>query len=226
MNYKHLFEPYTLRGVILKNRLISAPCERNYANTDGSVTQRYIDYVEERARGGVGLINVESIYLDPVGRGHIRQLGIHSDKMIPGLKRMTDAAHKHGAMMAAHLYTAGRETSSYITGRQPIAPSNVPCKTLAGGDMPRALTLDEIQGQIEMHGAAARRAVEAGFDVMVIHGAHGYLIGQFLSPFSNKRMDRVRRLPREPHAFPPGGAGEDPLRRGRQGAHRLPDECR
>ena len=190
MNYTHLFEPYTLRGVILKNRLISAPCERNYANTDGSVTQRYIDYVEERARGGVGLINVESIYLDPVGRGHIRQLGIHSDKMIPGLKRMTDAAHKHGAMMAAHLYTAGRETSSYITGRQPIAPSNVPCKTLAGGDMPRALTLDEIQGQIEMHGAAARRAVEAGFDVMVIHGAHGYLIGQFLSPFSNKRMDQ------------------------------------
>ena len=86
MSYKHLFEPYTLRGVTLKNRLISAPCERNYANTDGSVTQRYIDYVEERAKGGVGLINVESIYVDPVGRGHIRQLGIHNDRMIPGLE--------------------------------------------------------------------------------------------------------------------------------------------
>ena len=86
MNFTHLFEPYTLRGVTLKNRLISAPCERNYANTDGSVTQRYIDYVEERAKGGVGLINLESIYVDPVGRGHIRQLGIHDDRMIPGLE--------------------------------------------------------------------------------------------------------------------------------------------
>jgi 2,4-dienoyl-CoA reductase-like NADH-dependent reductase (Old Yellow Enzyme family)/thioredoxin reductase len=190
MSYKRLFEPYTLRGITLKNRLISAPCERNYANTDGSVTQQYIDYVEERAKGGVGLINVESIYVDPVGRGHIRQLGIHNDGMIPGLKRMVGAAHKHGAMIAAHLYSAGREASSYITGRQPIAPSSVPCKTLAGGDMPRSLTLPEIQEQIEMYGEAARRAVEAGFDVMMIHGAHGYMIGQFLSPFSNKRTDQ------------------------------------
>jgi 2,4-dienoyl-CoA reductase-like NADH-dependent reductase (Old Yellow Enzyme family)/thioredoxin reductase len=190
MDYKHLFEPYTLRGVTLKNRLISAPCERNYANTDGSVTQRYIDYVEERAKGGVGLINIESIYVDPVGRGHIRQLGIHNDRMIPGLKRMVGAAHKHGAMIVAHLYSAGREASSYITGRQPIAPSSVPCKTLAGGDMPRSLTLVEIQDQIEMYGEAAHRAVEAGFDVMMIHGAHGYMVGQFLSLFSNKRSDQ------------------------------------
>jgi 2,4-dienoyl-CoA reductase-like NADH-dependent reductase (Old Yellow Enzyme family)/thioredoxin reductase len=190
MDYKHLFEGCTLRGVTLKNRLISAPCERNYANTDGSVTQRYIDYVEERAKGGVGLINVESIYVDPVGRGHIRQLGIHSDKMIPGLKRMNDAAHAHGAKMAAHLYAAGREASSYITGRQPIGPSNVPCKVLAGGDIPRELTLAEIQEQIELFGEAARRAVEAGFDMMMIHGAHGYIVEQFFSPFSNKRTDQ------------------------------------
>jgi 2,4-dienoyl-CoA reductase-like NADH-dependent reductase (Old Yellow Enzyme family) len=190
MNYKHLFEEYTIRGVKFKNRLISAPCERNYANTDGSVTQRYIDYVEERAKGGVGMINPESIYVDPVGRGHIRQLGIHNDKMIPGLKRMTDAAHAHGAKMVAHFYAAGRETSSYITGRQPIAPSNVPCRVLAGGDIPRELTLTEIHEQVEQYGEAARRAVEAGFDVMMIHGAHGYIVGQFFSPFTNKRTDR------------------------------------
>ena len=190
MKYKHIFEPYKLRGVTLKNRLISAPCERNYANTDGSVTQKYIDYVVERAKGGVGLINIESIYIDPVGRGHIRQLGIHDDRLIPGLKRMTDAAHAHGAKIAAHLYAAGRESSSYITGLQPIAPSNVPCKILAGGDMPRELTLEEIKDQIEKFGDAARRGVEAGFDVIVVHGAHGYIIGQFLSPFSNKRTDQ------------------------------------
>ncbi len=190
MNFRHLFEPYTLRGVTLKNRLISAPCERNYANTDGSVTQRYIDYVEERAKGGVGLINLESIYVDPVGRGHIRQLGIHDDKMIPGLKRMNDVAHAHSAKTAAHLYAAGREASSYITGRQPIGPSNVPCRVLAGGDIPKELTLAEIQEQIELFGEAARRAIEAGFDVIMVHGAHGYIIGQFFSPFSNKRTDR------------------------------------
>jgi 2,4-dienoyl-CoA reductase-like NADH-dependent reductase (Old Yellow Enzyme family)/thioredoxin reductase len=189
MKYKHIFQPYKLRGVTLKNRLISAPCERNYANTDGSVTQKYIDYLVERAKGGVGLINVESIYIDPVGRGHIRQLGIHDDKLIPGLKRMTDAVHAHGAKIAAHIYAAGREASSYITGLQPIAPSNVPCKVLAGGDVPRELTLEEIKDQIEKFGDAARRSVAAGFDVIVVHGAHGYIIGQFLSPFSNKRTD-------------------------------------
>ena len=111
-------------------------------------------------------------------------------RLIPGLKRMTDAVHAHGAKMAAHLYAAGREASSYITGRQPIAPSNVPCKVLAGGDIPKELTLAEIREQIELFGEAARRAVEAGFDVIMVHGAHGYIIGQFFSPFSNKRTDR------------------------------------
>ena len=185
MKYKYIFKPYALRGLTLKNRLISAPCERNYANTDGSVTQTYIDYVAERAKGGVGLINVESIYIDPVGRGHIRQLGIYDDKLIPGLKRMTDAVHAHDAKIASHIYAAGREASSYITGLQPIAPSNVPCKILAGGDVPRELTLQEIKDQIDKFGDAARRSIEAGFDVIVVHGAHGYLIGQFLSPFTN-----------------------------------------
>jgi 2,4-dienoyl-CoA reductase-like NADH-dependent reductase (Old Yellow Enzyme family)/thioredoxin reductase len=190
MDYRHIFEPGKLRGVKLRNRLISAPCERNYANIDGSVTQKYIDYVVERAKGGVGLINVESMYIDPVGRGHIRQLGIYDDKLIPGLKRMADAVHTHGAKIASHLYSAGRETSSYITGLQPIAPSNVPCKVLAGGESPRELTLEEIEGQIDKFGEAARRSVEAGIDVIVIHGAHGYIISQFLSPFSNKRTDK------------------------------------
>ena len=190
MNFKHLFQQYTLRGVTLKNRLISAPRERNYANTDGSVTQRYINYVVERAKGGVALINVEAIYVDPVGRGHIRQLGIHNDDMIPGLKRMSDAVHAHGSKIAAHLCATGREASSYITGRQPIAPSSIPCKALAVGDIPKTLTLAEIQEQISIYGAAACRAVKSGFDVIVIHGAHGYLVGQFLSPFSNKRTDQ------------------------------------
>ncbi len=189
MIFKHLFEPYTLRGLTLKNRLISAPCERNYANLDGSVTQQYLDYVTERAKGGVGLIIVESMYTHMVGRGHIRQLGIYDDKLIPGLQRLTDAVHKHGGKIASELMHTGREASSYITGLQPVAPSVVPCKVLAGGDIPRELTVSEIKQLIDDYGETARRSVEAGFDLIEIHGAHGYLIGQFLSPYSNKRTD-------------------------------------
>jgi 2,4-dienoyl-CoA reductase-like NADH-dependent reductase (Old Yellow Enzyme family)/thioredoxin reductase len=190
MNFKRLFEPYELRGLALKNRLVSAPCERNYANIDGSVTQRYIDYVVERAKGGVGLIIVESMYIDPIGRGHIRQLGIYGDKLIPGLRRLTDAVHANGAKVASELMFTGRETSSYITGFQPVAPSNVPCTVLAGGEAPRELTLAEIKGLIDRFAEAARRSVEAGFDLVEIHGAHGYIINQFLSPFTNKRTDQ------------------------------------
>jgi 2,4-dienoyl-CoA reductase-like NADH-dependent reductase (Old Yellow Enzyme family)/thioredoxin reductase len=189
MIYKKLFEPYTIRNLTLKNRLINAPCERNYANIDGSVTQQYIDYLIERAKGGVGLIIVESMYTNPVGRGHIRQLGIHDDNLIPGLRRMVDAVHKHGAKVASELMFAGRETSSYITGFQPVAPSLVPCKVLAGGEAPRVLTVPEIKQLIDDYGEAARRSVKAGFDLIEIHGAHGYLLGQFLSPYTNKRTD-------------------------------------
>ncbi len=187
--FKHLFEPYKIREVELKNRLISAPCERNYANTDGSVTQQYIDYLVERAKGGVGLIIVESMYTGPVGRGHIRQLGIYDDRLIPGLRRMTDAVHQHGAKVASELMYTGREASSYITGFQPVAPSMVPCKVLAGGEAPRELTKAEIKRLIDDYGEAARRSVEAGFDLIEIHGAHGYILNQFLSPFTNKRTD-------------------------------------
>jgi 2,4-dienoyl-CoA reductase-like NADH-dependent reductase (Old Yellow Enzyme family)/thioredoxin reductase len=189
MGFKRLFEPYQLRGLTLKNRLISAPCERNYANVDGSMTQRYIDYVVERAKGGVGLIIVESMYVDPVGRGHIRQLGIYDDKLIPGLRRLTDAVHTYGVKVASEPMSCGRETSSYITGAQPYGASNVPCKVLAGGEAPRELTVAEIKGLIDSFGEAARRSLEAGFDLVEIHGAHGYIINQFLSPFTNKRED-------------------------------------
>ena len=226
MKFKHIFEPYKLRGLNLKNRLISAPCERNFANTDGSVTQRYIDFVAERAKGGIGLINVESIYIDPVGRGHIRQLGIYDDKLIPGLKRMTDAVHEHGAKIATHLMHCGRETSSYITGFQPVAPSNVPCKVLAGGDIPRELTIDEIQRLIEEFGEAARRSIEAGFDLIEIHGAHGYLINQFLSPFSNKRDDAYGGSFEKRMRFPLEIVAKVRSVVGERRSHRLSNECR
>jgi 2,4-dienoyl-CoA reductase-like NADH-dependent reductase (Old Yellow Enzyme family)/thioredoxin reductase len=163
--------------------------EKNLANPDGSVTQRYIDYVAERARGGAALINMESMYVDPVGRNHLYQLGIHDDRLIPGYRRLAEATHAHGALVAAEIQFAGRETSSAVTGFQPVAPSPVPCAVLAGGETPRELTVAEIRRIVSRFAEAADRAARCGFDLVEVHGAHGYLVGQFLSPFSNQRTD-------------------------------------
>ena len=181
-----------------------APMEKNLALPTGAVTQRYVDYCEARAAGGAALILLESMYVHPAGRGHRYQLGMHDDALVPGYRGLVETCHRHGALVGAELYFAGRETSSMITGTQPVAPSPVPCTTLAGGDVPRALTIPEIRALVRAFADAARRAVAAGIDAVEIHGAHGYLVGQFLSPFSNRRddeyggdVDRRLRFPLE-----------------------------
>lgn len=186
--FKFLFQPGQIGNMKLKNRVAMPPMERCYANEDGSVTQQYIDYLLERAKGGVGLIFVESTYVHPSGRGRRYQLGVYDDKLIPGLLKMTEAVHRHGVKIATEIHHAGRETSAAVTGVQPVAPSSVPCIP-SGGDLPRELNKEEIQSLVELFGEAARRVKEAGFDMVEIHGAHGYLLNQFLSPWSNKRTD-------------------------------------
>ena len=176
-----------------------APMEKNLASVTGAVTQRYIDYCEARAAGGAALLRLESVYVDPLGRSHAYQLGLHDDDLIPGYRRLVETCHRHGALVGAELQFAGRQTSSLVTGRQPVAPSAVPCRVLAGGETPRILTLSEIREIVRAFATAARRAVSAGMDVVEIHGAHGYLVGQFLSPYANRRDDAyggdfVRRL--------------------------------
>jgi len=197
-----LFAPGHIGPLALKNRIIMAPMEKNLAGPDGSVTQRYIDYVVERARGGAALINLESMYVDPVGRNHVYQLGIHDDRLLPGYRRLIEAAHAHGALVAAEIQFAGRETSSAITGFQPVAPSPVPCAVLAGGEVPRGLTVPEIRRIVARFAEAADRAARAGFDLVEVHGAHGYLVGQFLSPFSNRRTDAYGGDPERRMRFP------------------------
>lgn len=187
--FPRLFAPGRIGRRTLRNRIIMAPMEKNLATTEGAVTQRYVDYCQHRAAGGAGLIVLESMYVDPGGKGHHLQLGIHDDALIPGYRRLTDACHRHGALVGAELNFGGRQTSSIITGRQPVAPSPVPCAVLTAGDMPRALTVAEIRDLIDKFAAAAARAVAAGFDVMEVHGAHGYVVGQFLSPYANRRTD-------------------------------------
>ena len=197
-----LFSKGAIGPLILKNRIIMAPMEKNLAGPDGSVTQRYIDYVAERARGGAALINLESMYVDPVGRNHAYQLGIHDDGLLPGYRHLIEAAHAHGALVAAEIQFAGRETSSAVTGFQPVAPSPVPCAVLTGGETPRELTVPEIRRIVARFAEAADRAARVGFDLVEVHGAHGYLVGQFLSPFSNKRTDAYGGDPERRMRFP------------------------
>lgn len=187
--FPKLFSPGRIGRLTLRNRIVMAPMEKNLALPTGSATQRYIDYCEARAEGGVALILLESMYVHPAGAGHRYQLGIHDDGLIPEYRRLVEACHRHGALVGAEINFAGRQTSSTTTFCQPVAPSAVPCTALAAGETPRVLTASEIRDLVALYAVGAQRALRAGFDVIEIHGAHGYLIGQFLSPFSNQRDD-------------------------------------
>lgn len=184
---EQLFQPISINKMQLRNRLVMAPMVTNYATEDGEVTPRLIDYLAARGAGGIGLIVVEASYVRSDGRGFVNQLGIHRDDLVPGLRKLVDAIHATGAKVAIQIFHAGRQTTSAITGIQPIAPSPTPDPVT--NQLPREMTPADIQ-QIESDFAdAARRARDAGFDAVEIHGAHGYLIAQFLSPFSNHRVD-------------------------------------
>lgn len=171
----------------VRNRIVMPPMATGFASGDGSVTDRQVAYYEERARAGPGLIIVEISCIDaPVGRGLARQICIDRDAFIPGLARLASAIKRHGARAAIQLHHAGRQTSSRITGLKPVAPSPIPGRE---GEMPEELTIEGIKRLVDRFAQAARRAKEAGFDGVEVHGAHGYLVGQFLSPLSNKRQD-------------------------------------
>lgn len=183
-----LLKPGRIKNVQIKNRVSLAPMERGYANMDGSVSQRYIDYLVERAKNGVGMMNVESTYIDAKQRGRLYQVGLYDDRLIPGHKRLTDAVHRYGTKIVAEIQHPGRQAGAIINGVRPVAPSAVPCMA-TGGDLPRELTVSEIKELVELFAQAARRAKAAGYDMICIHGGHGYLINAFVSPFSNKRTD-------------------------------------
>jgi len=184
-----LFDPVTIRRMTLPHRIITGPMEKGMAQRDGTLSRRYLGYLAARARGGAGLIQLESTYVDTIGMGHLYQVGCHDDAVVDGLRQAADLVHAHGASLALELYLGGRETPSFMSQRQPIAPSAVPCTVLAPMPTPREMTADDIDWAIAAFCAAGRRLKEAGVDMAHIHGAHGYLVGSFLSPFSNHRTD-------------------------------------
>ena len=183
-----LFEPGFIADLELPSRVLMAPMEKNLCTSTGVVTQRYIDYLVARAGNDIGLLRVEATYVDTVGKGRPFQLGAHSDHVLPELERMVTAVHDAGGRMSLELAHCGRQTSSLVSGCQPVAPSPVPCEA-SGGYMPRELTVTEIAEVVGRFAEAAVRVEKAGVDVVEIHGASGYLLSAFISPYTNLRDD-------------------------------------
>lgn len=184
---KHVFTPGMIGTMEIPNRLVVPAMVMNFCNEDGSATERYIAYHEEKAKGGWGLIITEDYAVDPKGKGFTNIAGLWDDKQIEGHAQLTARVHQHGGKIAAQIYHAGRQTNHFVIGCQPVAPSPIPCP--GNQEMPHELTIDEIHELVEKFGDCAFRAQKAGFDGIELHGAHGYLISQFMSSYSNKRVD-------------------------------------
>jgi 2,4-dienoyl-CoA reductase-like NADH-dependent reductase (Old Yellow Enzyme family) len=155
------------------------------AGRSGEVTDELVDLYETLARNEIGLIFTGHLYCEPRGRYAVSQTGIHSDDLIPGLRRLTDAVHRHGATIFAQVAHAGSQ--SRVPDNEPLAPSPVP-NQLTGREV-REATPAEIEASIAAFAAGARRAADAGFDGVHVHGANGYLISEFSSPLTNRRTD-------------------------------------
>jgi 2,4-dienoyl-CoA reductase-like NADH-dependent reductase (Old Yellow Enzyme family) len=198
-----LFTPITLKSVTLKNRIVVSPmCE--YSSVDGFANEWHLVHLGSRAVGGAGLVITEATAVSPEGRISPDDLGIWKNAHLDKLKNIVSFIHKHGAIAGMQLAHAGRKASSSSPwkgsqhlsrdngGWQTVAPSAIPFNE--GEAMPEALTKEGIKKVIDDFKAAAQRALSAGFKLVEIHAAHGYLIHEFLSPLSNQRTDEYGGL--------------------------------
>lgn len=191
MEIKKLMLPYRLKNMELRNRIVMAPMLSRLCDPNGAVSQKLIDYYATRAEGGVGLIISEYCYIDDQeSKAHPGQLGVYDDQLVAGLGDLAEAIQERGAKAILQICHAGRATSAKYMGRQPIAPSGIPSYT---GEMAREMTFEEVEAVSESFAEGARRAKAAGFDGVELHGAHGYLMAQFLSPYTNRRTDKYGR---------------------------------
>ncbi len=185
-----LLEPISIGRMELRNRIIMPAICSNFGTELGAVSQRIIDYYVERAKGGVSLIVIENTCVEwPRGKAGVSPIRIDDFKYVPGLHDLAEAVHAYGARIATQLHHTGRQNNSICTEETPlVAPSPVPCPP-TGAEIPHELTEEEIEDLEEKFIIGAQRTRWAGFDAVELHGAHGYLISQFLSPFANKRED-------------------------------------
>jgi NADPH2 dehydrogenase len=180
-----LFEPYKIKDITLKNRIVMAPmCMYSSHNEDGKVENWHKTHYTSRAVGGAGLIIQEATAVTPQGRISPQDLGIWSDDHVEGLKELVSLMKEQGAHVGIQLAHAGRKA---VLEGDIIAPSAIPFNEKM--KTPQEMSQKDIQETVEAFKQGAERAKKAGYDVIEIHGAHGYLINEFLSPLSNKRSD-------------------------------------
>lgn len=183
-----LFQPVSLAGMTLRNRLMRSATAERRSEADGTPGPDLAAMMAQLASGGVGLIVMGHTFVRPDGKASLGMAGLWRDDQIPAFAQVAQAAKTAGAAIAVQINHGGRQANPGLTGGELIGPSAVALN--ADAPAPRAVSEVEIEGLIEAYGQAARRVREAGFDAVQIHGAHGYLIGQFLSPHANKREDR------------------------------------
>jgi 2,4-dienoyl-CoA reductase-like NADH-dependent reductase (Old Yellow Enzyme family) len=198
-----LFDPLDLRGVRVRNRIwVPALCQYTVDKRDGVPTDWHLVHLGSFARGGAGLVMAEATAVTPEGRISPHDTGIWNSEQVTAWRRITDFVHTQGAVIGLQLAHAGRKASVYPEWG-PLAASNGTMPEAEGGwqtvsasdlafgtyDAPRPLRTEEIQDVVAAFAAGARRAIDAGFDLVEIHAAHGYLVHQFLSPLSNVRSD-------------------------------------
>lgn len=188
--YQDLFTSYTLpNGVELKNRIVMAPMTNYSANPDGTVSDAEVNYYVRRSKG-VGMVVTACTYVTPNGKGFDGEFAGDRDEMIPSFQRLASAIKAEGAKAVLQIFHGGRLCPpELVPNGDIVSASDVPVER-TGAISPRALTETEIEEIIDAFGETTRRAIEAGFDGVEIHGANGYLIQQFFSPHSNRREDR------------------------------------
>ena len=200
--YPNLFTPIQIGNMVVPNRIAMVPTDISSANADGSINQRVITYHEQVAKGGCGFIIVGATTPDkPTGRPTVTCVAADEDPLIPGLANLAEAMHRYGAKCAVQIQSPGRQAAWPRKGLLSASDHvlDVPgsagheiiyAESIAQGKSVRAMTVEEIYDLVEKFAEAAWRVQQAGFDAVELHGAHGYLIAQFMSPFVNKRHDR------------------------------------
>lgn len=186
--YSKIFEQGKIGNVTFKNRLVMSPMGTSLAEMDGSPSEDMIAFYEARAIGGAGLIIPEITRVNDVhGVGMMRQLSVSKDRHIEGLAKLVASVHKHGTKIFIQLHHPGRETVTALTGGPVVSASAIPCKYLQ--QETRALSTEEVKALIQQFVDGGVRVKKAGCDGVELHAAHGYLLQQFLSPYTNKRED-------------------------------------
>lgn len=187
MRYKAMFSPIQISDVTIPNRFAVPPMGNNFANTDGTLSDKSVAYYGARAKGGYGLITIESTVVYKEAKGGPRKPCLYSDETVDSFRKVVDECHKYGSKVSIQFQHAGPEGNSQLTGyplkaASAIAPSS-------GREVPVAISREEIYKIIEAYGDAAARAQKAGVDMIELHCAHGYLVSTFISARTNNRLD-------------------------------------